>query len=490
MISNLVSSLSNKKNKTIALFAICLIFIVVNSVYLVSNSFIIAAIPFAIIFILAFLLPLDKLFLITVFFTPLSLNISEIVNKHISPDLSIPTEPYLAAILFVVFLKALAGFKFDPKFIQHPITVVVILSLIWIGITAITSTIPVVSFKFLLARLWFVIPIYFLGNTILNQPERIVRFIWLYTIPFILVIGYTLYQHSQYNFAERPANWVVKPFYNDHTSYGAILAMYIPVLCGFLFMQDKSKKFKLYAGTALIIFIVATIFSYTRASWVSLAAAIAMGIVLRLKIPFKTIFTLLIVGLISFFAYREMIVNKLEQNNVQSSDNLTEHVQSISNISSDASNKERINRWNCAIRMFQKKPIFGYGPGTYSFQYAPFQLRHERTIISTDHGDGGNAHSEFLGPLAESGIFGILSFSALFIYTLGISMNLYYKLTEEKNTRILVSVLLLGLITYYIHGCMNNFLDTDKASIPFWGFTTAIVALDLRYKAKQKAELT
>jgi len=26
---------------------------------------------------------------------------------------------------------------------------------------------------------------------------------------------------------------------------------------------------------------------------------------------------------------------------------------------------------------------------------------------------------------------------------------------------------------------MNNFLDTDKASVPFWGFTAMIVALDL-----------
>jgi len=34
------------------------------------------------------------------------------------------------------------------------------------------------------------------------------------------------------------------------------------------------------------------------------------------------------------------------------------------------------------------------------------------------------------------------------------------------------------LITYYAHGLMNNFLDTDKASVPFWGFTAMIVALD------------
>ena len=33
---------------------------------------------------------------------------------------------------------------------------------------------------------------------------------------------------------------------------------------------------------------------------------------------------------------------------------------------------------------------------------------------------------------------------------------------------------------------MNDFLDTDKASVPFWGFIAAIVILDLRQKADKK----
>jgi hypothetical protein len=44
--------------------------------------------------------------------------------------------------------------------------------------------------------------------------------------------------------------------------------------------------------------------------------------------------------------------------------------------------------------------------------------------------------------------------------------------------------LLLGLITYFIHGSLNNFLDTDKVSAPFWGFVSAIVAIDL-FHSKQ-----
>ena len=37
----------------------------------------------------------------------------------------------------------------------------------------------------------------------------------------------------------------------------------------------------------------------------------------------------------------------------------------------------------------------------------------------------------------------------------------------------------LSLLTYYIHGIFNNFLDTDKLSVPFWGLTAVVVALDV-----------
>ena len=45
--------------------------------------------------------------------------------------------------------------------------------------------------------------------------------------------------------------------------------------------------------------------------------------------------------------------------------------------------------------------------------------------------------------------------------------------------RMLAMGLFLGLITYFVHGVLNNYLDTDKASAPFWGFLALLVVLDL-----------
>ena len=67
----------------------------------------------------------------------------------------------------------------------------------------------------------------------------------------------------------------------------------------------------------------------------------------------------------------------------------------------------------CAVRMFMDKPWVGHGPGTYMFLYAPYQRPSEKTIISTNGGNRGNAHGEYLSALCESGALGLLTFLGL-----------------------------------------------------------------------------
>jgi O-antigen ligase len=134
--------------------------------------------------------------------------------------------------------------------------------------------------------------------------------------------------------------------------------------------------------------------------------------------------------------------------------------------------------------MFQERPWTGWGPGTYQVQYAPFQHSYDLTIISTNAGDNGNAHSEYIGPLAEEGVLGLLAvllLLATFLRT-GAAVLPYYR---EKPASFAADYWLAvaaatGLVTYFTHGVLNNFLDTDKASAPVWGCAALLVALDLQ----------
>ena len=144
---------------------------------------------------------------------------------------------------------------------------------------------------------------------------------------------------------------------------------------------------------------------------------------------------------------------------------------------------ERLNRWTSAFGMIRERPVTGWGPGTYQFVYAPFQRSQYKTIITTDFGDGGNAHSEYIGPCAESGIPGMLTVFALAFCILLTGIRTYNH-THDPTQRLICLMMTLALITYFVHGVLNNFLDTDKLSLPFWGAFAAIVVMNLDYKEK------
>jgi O-antigen ligase len=233
----------------------------------------------------------------------------------------------------------------------------------------------------------------------------------------------------------------------------------------------------------VVVLITALILSFSRAAWISLAVSFLFYLIILFRIKIRWILIVLAVFVGIFFSFKWEILDTLEKNKQDSSADFVEHVQSIANISSDASNLERINRWQSAIRMFHEKPIFGWGPGTYQFFYAPFQRSKEKTIISTNFGDLGNAHSEYIGPLAESGLFGMITMLAIVFAAIWTGMRVF-KRSENKEIKLLALVTMMALVSYFSHGLLNNFLDSDKASIPVWGFIAILVALDVYFSEK------
>jgi hypothetical protein len=227
---------------------------------------------------------------------------------------SLPGEPLMAGILILFIFKILYDIKIEKKILYHPITIALIANLSWITITTITSTMPWVSFKFLLARLWFVICFYYFGILLFKDVKNINRFMWAYILPFTVIIFYTLIMHSQYGFTVDTANWIMSPFYNDHTIYGAILAMFMPILGYFIYNANYTFAQKGISFVFLFIFTVALVLSFTRAAWISLAIALSVGAVMYFKINFKilTFFGVLALGL--FFVTKDRILMKLEKN--------------------------------------------------------------------------------------------------------------------------------------------------------------------------------
>lgn len=431
---------------------------------------------------------LDILYFIVIACTPLSIPLIEYFPAS-TIDFYIPTEPILFGIMLVVIFKLAQKNFISRKVIYHPVTLAILFNLFWIFLTSITSSMPLVSFKFLLSRLWFLTTFYLLAVYIFRKPQKMVVMVWAYTLPLLIVIGYAINRHLMWGlFDKQAAHVVMNPFYRDHTSYGAVLAMLLFAFVGVNLQKNQSLVRKLASYAVFSILFIALILSYTRASWVSVICSLGILAATLLRIKFKYIALVGIV--ILFFSINNWftIEQKLSQNKQDSSANITEHLQSVTNIATDESNLERLNRWAAAFRMFNERPVFGWGPGTYMFNYAPYQLSYQKTTISTNFGDLGNAHSEYIGPLAESGVLGLVSFVLIAVMGIITGFRVYHKV-KERHLRIVTLCSMLGLITYLFHGLLNNFLDTDKASSLFWGFLAFLVSLDIYYKEGRKRNI-
>ncbi len=431
--------------------------------------------------VLAYLLifHVDWLMYVMALCTPFSIIIS---SKEIHLGLSLPSEVIMIAITLMFFCRLLYDIHLDKKLLTHPISIAIMVYLLWMFITCITSEIPVVSFKFWASKLWFTTACYWMViQLIKDDGKNILRYFNCYAVALAIVVIITTYKHALSGFDEDYAHWVMSPFYNDHTAYGAVLAFFLPITSCCFFLPQNNTLHKIFYAILTAVIAMGLYLSYSRAAWISFIVAIGVLIILKLRIKLSW---LIAGGLLlgaAFFYYADDILYKMSRNSQDASGNLTEQLQSISNISTDASNVERLNRWNSAFSMIKERPIVGWGPGTYQFEYAPFQKSQFKTIISTNFGNGGNCHSEYIGPCAETGIPGMLTVFGLVFCSLFTGIRTYNR-TPDKTDKLFCLMMTLALVTYFIHGFLNNFLDTDKLSLPFWGAFAVIIVMSLKMK--------
>lgn len=467
--------LSEKLKVNIAYIASA-VFLALSAYFIAIERFYFSAFfPVAIALLWMYIYRLDWVLLLVAFTTPVAIQLSDM---DMGVSVSLPSEPLLFGVLAVALLKWMFEGNYDRQILRHPLTLAIIGSLVWMFFTAVTSELPLVSLKYFLSRLWFVVAFYFLGVPLFKDLKNFKRFNWLYIIPLLYVIFYSTKVLAAHGFSEDVSHWAMSPFYNDHTAYGAILALLLPFTMATTFYRRYSFNYRIIAAVVSVVLLMALYFSNSRAAWLSVIGAFGVLMVIVLKIKFRYIFLALAVLVGVFFSLKTQIIDYMEDNKQDSSGEFTEHIQSMYNISTDASNLERINRWNSALRMFGERPVLGWGPGTYQFVYAPFQRSDEKTIISTNFGDMGNSHSEYLGPLSESGVLGLVF--VLLIVLLGINRGMrIYQNSGKPEVRLFAMIAILGLTTYWLHGFLNIFLDTDKLSVPVWAYFAVIVALDI-----------
>ena len=274
-----------KRAKIAWLYLIAALFVAVGLFMVVKmNSYLFFALPVVLAVLLLYIFSLDKVLLFTAFAVPLSVNLKAL---DAGLAISLPAEPMLMGILVLFIAKMLYDGKYDKRISHHPIAIVIYCMFAWMLVTTVTSEMPVVSLKFLVSRLWFVVPAFFLCALLFKKPKNIHLFIWLYIASLCIVCVYTIIHHSMFGFDGDSAHWVMTPFYNDHTAYGAALAIYLILALTYVFMPGIKKSRKLVIIGVVVLLSVAMTLSNCRAAWLSLVASLGVLVCVLLKIKFR-----------------------------------------------------------------------------------------------------------------------------------------------------------------------------------------------------------
>lgn len=146
----------------------------------------------------------------------------------------------------------------------------------------------------------------------------------------------------------------------------------------------------------------------------------------------------------------------------------------------DPSLNERLNRWSCAVRMVEERPVVGFGPGTYEESYGLFQHHLEMTAYSSLRGDRGDAHSEFFSCLAEQGVLGLMMVAVLFGATVFSGLRAAAG-AEDAAQRWIALGWTAAVASLVAGNLFNAFFEVDRVAPLLWLACAAVVVMERNY---------
>ena len=346
---------------------------------------------------------LKQLYYLLFFFIPLS------VELELPGGLGIdfPAEP----ILWVLFVLAIVIMvhKGIKKALINYISGFIFLSLLWMFFSALMSLNPVVSFKFIAAKLWFVLPFYILPFYLFKEKESLRPILKSFVLGTSIAALYFFMQHYQLGLAYSERTNAGLPIWRNHVNYACALTLCLPIL-HYLKSTSNSVNKWVYHFIGLILFAF-IYFAFARIAYICIAATFLYFLILKLKASKLA----LIGGIVcSIVLVSSMVKNDKYVLLAPDFDKTIMHLDFQNKINAtakgeDISTMERLNRWVAGGRMIQERPLVGFGPGTFYRSYKPFMVFSFETYVS-DNPDKSGIHNYYLMTFVEQGIIGLLIF--------------------------------------------------------------------------------
>ncbi|MDE3143822.1 MAG: O-antigen ligase family protein [Bacteroidota bacterium] len=407
----------------------------------------------------------ERLFWLVLILLPLS---TELMVTD-SLGLDFPDEPLLILITGIFIVKLIYKPSLFPKHVlKRYLFFLLILHLLWIFICCFFSVDPILSIKFFLAKIWYVIPFVLLPQVIIKSQNDFKKIALSLLLPMLFVVLQALIRHSFYNFSFEGIKQVLDPFFRNHVNYSAMLVCLLAVLWCMRKLTPNNQFYSKLINAGIVIGITGLIFSFSRGAWSALVLGVLAGIIFHLKkmkivlIGFAISFSVLIAWLFVNNNYLKFAPDY--QHTIFHTD-FSEHLQATVTLK-DVSNAERFYRWVAAVNMIAEKPIAGFGPNNFYDNYKSFTRNQFKTWVSNNP-DHSSVHNYFLLTALEQGVVGLILFAALFFGMILKTQQLYKQLHNNfYRTIALTTGIVLVMIGTVIF--LSDLIETDKIGSLFW----------------------
>jgi O-antigen ligase len=403
--------------------------------------------------------------------------------------IDLPDEPFMILLsgIFLIYLIK-NGRQMDKAFFLHPISLLLFLHLAWIGVTAVTSSMPIVSLKFMLAKTWYVLAFFFLSGYMLQTEKDKKQLFWWVFIPLMLTVTYVFLRHASFGFSFKDVNRAMSPFYRNHVNYACILALFLP-LVWFARSWYKAWSFRwwLLVG-GLVLLLSAIQFAYTRAAYVALIIALGAYFIIRMRLILPALLLALAGAIVGagYLTYQERYLEYAPDYEKTVTHYKFDNLLEATAKGEDISTMERVYRWVAGKQMIEEEPLVGFGPGNFYNFYRSYTVSSFETYVSNNPDQSG-IHSYYLMTAVEQGIPGLIFFLALCFGVLIYGEKLYHRARDPFRKSWVMAITLSAIVIDALL-LINDMVETDKVGSFFFLFMAMLVRIDLEERSSEGNE--
>ncbi len=471
------------KNEYIFFFSAALIYILINIIGLWKEIPYLTVLPFAMLLALVITKDYRNLFYLILASLPLSIDF-----YFGSLSLSAPSEPFLiigTALLIILIINKRISIK---PYLNNPLVLLILLQLLLISFNIFISKEPILSFKYLLAKIWFLGGFIFLPLIFLREEKEYKKAFWAFFIPLMLTVFYTIINHALTGFSFEEVNPSARPFYANHVIYACTLGLALPFAVAALGWYRNNPLVFTCLLILILVLLFAIITSYTRTTWLSILAGLASIIVFKSKF-LKLSFVIASIGII-VFCYQLVDQNNYMKyapnyaNTVFNREDFSKHMEATVALS-DVSGMERVYRWVAAVNLIKHNFWFGTGNNTFYPTYKEYANPAFVTYLS-DNPERSSTHNYFLLIFCDQGVFGFLLFISLYIWAM-LRAKYIYSISNSTHVKNLMLTCFVTLVIFLVHLVLGDMVEVDKNGGIF--LIVLAILIGTEYQVKQENQL-